>query len=628
MKTVMFRRLFALVLLASLESSVATTTATTTTLPPNDPSVVGQWSAVLPFPIVSVHAALLHTGDVVVWDDNGSTAYLWRPSTGAITQAFNSAQANIFCGGLTTLADGRLLTAGGGSEPGVANRDATAYDPVTQAWPALASMVKLRWYPTATTLADGRVLVSAGSDPNGGVATPEIYTPATNTWSLLSNAPLLQPFYPFMFQLPNGKVLYAGSIESHTGTDTYVLDTAAQTWTVVDAQGLAGGSAAMYRPGVVIKTGSAALHPPFITAVNTAFTIDMSQAVPGWRSTGSMAFGRAAHNLTLLPNGMVAVTGGITNTDSTTEGQAVLPAEIWNPSTGTWATMAAMQTTRGYHSTALLLPDGRVFVAGGGREPGLVDRLSAEIFSPPYLFKGPRPTIDSVSVGTAYGATLSVATPDAAAIASVALVRPGTVTHAFNENQRYVPLTFTQATGGLSVQLPANGNIAPPGYYMLFLVNSNGVPSLATWLQLGGTAAPPPPPLPLTLTVNGGSSATVASGQTYQLVATALESACHNLYLDGVFWGTAPGWTCSGSPLICTNNNPSRTTTVSRTHTVESKLSPSCVPSSVTVSVTVTAPPNPCVTDPFSFVVTWPTDPAVVKVTGTDSRGCQVVVTR
>jgi hypothetical protein len=622
MKTVMFRRLFALVLLASLESSVATTTIKA--LPSNDPSVVGQWSSVLPFPKVSVHAALLHTGDVVVWDDMGMPAYLWRPSTGTITQATNSASVNIFCGALVTLADGRLFTAGGGSDPSVALRDATAYTPATQAWPGLAQMFYKRWYPTATTLADGRVLVVAGSDPNGGIATPEIYTPSSNTWSLVSGAPLLQPFYPFMFQLSNGKVLYAGAIESHTVTDTYTLDIPTQSWTVVDSQIVAGGSAAMYRPGVVLKSGSAALHPPFGPAVNAAFTLDMNQSVPSWQPTSSMAFNRAYHNLTLLPDGTVAATGGLTDTDSTKEAQAVLPAEIWNPSTSTWSTMAAMQTPRGYHSTALLLPDGRIFIAGGGNSPGIVDKLNAEVFSPPYLFKGARPTISSVSGGSAYGGTLSVTTPDAASIASVALMRPGAVTHSFNENQRYVPLTFTQATGGLSVQLPANGNIAPPGYYMLFLVNSTGVPSLATWVQLAGTTPPPS----LTLTVNGGSSATVASGQTYQLVATSLKSACHNLYLDGVYWGTAPGWNCSGSPIICTNNNPSRTTTVSRTHTVESKDSPNCVPSSVTVSVTVTAPPNPCVTDPFSFVVTWPTDPAVVKVTGTDSRGCQVVVTR
>jgi hypothetical protein len=138
-----------------------------------------------------------------------------------------------------------------------------------------------------------------------------------------------------------------------------------------------------------------------------------------------------------------------------------------------------------YHSTALLLPDGCVLVAGGGRDFPEVDQLSAEIYSPPYLFKGPRPTIGSSPTSIQYATAFSVATPDGARIAAVSLVGLGAVTHAFNENQRFVPVTFQPSAGGLTIQAPATANLAPPGYYMLFIVDTNGVPSMAAMIRLG-----------------------------------------------------------------------------------------------------------------------------------------------
>jgi hypothetical protein len=162
----------------------------------------------------------------------------------------------------------------------------------------------------------------------------------------------------------------------------------------------------------------------------------------------------------------------------------IYAAEMWSPTSQAFTTMASMVTPRVYHSTGLLLPDGRVLVGGGGEYQGTSpDQLNAEIYSPPYLFKGARPTVTSYPTQLQYGSQFTVQTPDAASIASVALVRLGSVTHAFNENQRYVPLTFNQSVGSLSVQAPANGNIAPPGFYMLFLVNNNGVPSVGVFVQ-------------------------------------------------------------------------------------------------------------------------------------------------
>jgi hypothetical protein len=199
-----------------------------------------------------------------------------------------------------------------------------------------------------------------------------------------------------------------------------------------------------------------------------------------------MAFPRTYHVFTVLPDGNVLVTGGGRTTavvDSTT---AVYPAELWSPATQTWTTLASMNTYRQYHQTAILLPDARVLVTGSGRGLGRADptdRLSGEVFTPPYLFKGPRPTITSAPSQLSYAQNFTVQTPDAASIATVSLIRLGTMTHTFTMDQRYVPLTFTAGSGSLTVSAPANANLAPPGYYMLFLVNSSGVPSVAQILK-------------------------------------------------------------------------------------------------------------------------------------------------
>lgn len=479
-----------------------------------DPAVVGQWSAPIGLPIVAVSTALVHTGDVLMWDETGGgDTFLWRPSSGAFTRVPNA--ANQFCSGQVTLADGRVFLQGGGETPAVAIPSAASFIPATSSWTAAPPMAYDRWYPTGTTLSDGRVLVTSGTGRCFcQVSTPEIFDPLTNTWSRLPGADLVMPNYPFMFQLPDGRVLYAGSHAADT--DTRALDVAAQTWTMIDPVIVAGGSAAMYRPGLVIKSGkSTESHPPAESAVGLTYVIDMNKPQPSWRQVGSMAFPRAYHTLTILPDGTVAATGGLGTTDFIAESQAVLAAEIWNPADETWSTMAGMQTPRSYHSTGLLLPDGRVLVAGSGRAGTLTNRLNAEIFSPPYLFKGPRPTLTAVQGVVGYGGTVFVATPDVASIASVSLVRPGAVTHTFDQNQRFVPVPFTPATGGLTLQLPANANIAPPGYYMLFLVNSAGVPSVATFVRFPAASEAPPPPGSSEIIIDNATPGVQDGGRTF-----------------------------------------------------------------------------------------------------------------
>jgi hypothetical protein len=219
------------------------------------------------------------------------------------------------------------------------------------------------------------------------------------------------------------------------------------------------------------------------------------QPPPLWRPVASMAFPRTYHTLTLLPDGNVLVTGGGWTTGATDVSNAVLAAEMWSPTAETWTTLASMNAPRLYHSEALLLPDGRVLVCGGGRFDDVTlptDQFSAEFFSPPYLFRGSRPAITSAPSQLSYGAgqsfTVNFTVQSPAHIAQVSLIRFGGVTHDINMSQRFLPLSFADAgNGSLTITgvvspsgpIPFNANLAPPGYYMLFLVDSNGVPSLA-----------------------------------------------------------------------------------------------------------------------------------------------------
>jgi galactose oxidase-like protein len=239
------------------------------------------------------------------------------------------------------------------------------------------------------------------------------------------------------------------------------------------------GSAVMYEPGKILYVGGG--DPP----TNTAEIIDLNQPVPEWTLTGSMAQARRHLNATLLPTGEVLVTGGTSGATFNNPAGAVHAAELWNPATRTWTTLASNQVIRIYHATTLLLPDGRVLHTGSGDGANAANERNYELFSPPYLFKGARPTVTGATPATvAYGETVFVGTPNGASITKVTFLRFGSVTHAFDAGARLVPLNFSQVAGGLSVAIPASRTTAPPGPYMLFLVNGNGVPSEAQIMRL------------------------------------------------------------------------------------------------------------------------------------------------
>ena len=241
----------------------------------------------------------------------------------------------------------------------------------------------------------------------------------------------------------------------------------------------------MYLPGKIVKSGTATDSESTKSSAATAYVLDMTATAPAWRQIASMAFPRAYHVMTILPDGNVLVTGGGRTTGDYDIAHAVYAAELWSPTTETWTTLGSMNAPRLYHGTALLLADGRVLVSGAGRSPGpsSLDQENAEVFAPPYLFKGPRPTIGSAPAKLGYNQTFVVQSPDAGRIAKVALVGVGSMTHGLNMNQRYLPLNFTAGSGSLTVTAPANQNLAPPGYYLLFIVDTAGVPSVASFVQ-------------------------------------------------------------------------------------------------------------------------------------------------
>ena len=241
----------------------------------------------------------------------------------------------------------------------------------------------------------------------------------------------------------------------------------------------------MYLPGKILKTGTSTDSLSTKPSSANAYVIDMTASNPRWRQVQSMANPRAYHVETLLPDGSVLVTGGGRTTGDYDIPNAVYAAELWSPATETWTTLSSMQKPRLYHGSALLLPDGRVLVTGSGRSPGpdVRDQESLEIFAPPYLFKGSRPTITTAPSVLSYNQAFNVTTPDAANIASVALMAIGNMTHGINMSQRYLPLSFSTNGNSLTVGAPANANLAPPGIYMLFIVNTQGVPSMAFFVR-------------------------------------------------------------------------------------------------------------------------------------------------
>jgi galactose oxidase-like protein len=463
------------------ESAPVANQGTTCSLPPATPepqATAGEWTPPFSWPVVAVHLHLLPNGKVLSWGRIGA-ATLWDPASGDFAAVPSTTM--LFCSGHNFLPDGRLLVAGGHLDDQRGLPDANIFDPATATWTSVEPMHWGRWYPTSTTLPDGQVVTLAGKDQDGvDVETPEVWT--GSSWRSLTGAVRELPYYPRTFVAPNGLLFYAGELPQ----SAYLDVSGTGTWLSVATSEFGRrdyGTALMYRPGKVMIVGGS--DPPDGAPTNTAEVIDLNQSSPSWLYTDPMRHARRHLNATLLPDGTVLVTGGTSSAGFSDPAGSVHAAELWDPASGRWSLLASNSVDRVYHSTSMLLPDGRLLHTGSGDGPGIPRELNAELFSPPYLFRGPRPEIVGAPNVIGYGEEFLVATDNAPQVARVTLLRLSSVTHAFDESQRFLDLTFGKVAAGLRVVAPNSGALAPPGPYLLFILNGMGVPSVAKVVRVG-----------------------------------------------------------------------------------------------------------------------------------------------
>ena len=475
-------------------------------------AIGGRWDELPGLPEVTfMHAVLLpHSSRILFWGygQRSDQARLWDQATALYTQPANQpyaiandeniwsgAQAHLNDAAGTILVHGGYMT-GGGVSPDTERR-AFLFDPGTSTFSPATDLHVGRFYPTTLTLADGSAMTLFGQDNAHAGATAnslEIFTPGPpaghGTWSAAKTLPFNYFYYPWTFLLPLGDLFVAGPqkpARRFDRTATPIVDLPSRRYNQVYPQRGTNmdGTAVLlplrpplYRARVLIAGGSG--NPTWSAseagALATAEWIDLSAPSPTWEALPDMNVARDHLNSVLLPDGRVIVLGGW---ESPPGGG---PVEIFDPEDPTAGFLIgpSMKHPRGYHSAAILLPDGSVIMGGdpnGGSTPN-------ERYLPSYFFK-PRPAITTSPGAIGYGAAFQVSTPSPTAIEEVVLMRAGAVTHGFNHNQRYVGCRITGTAGGaVHAIAPTDGNVAPPGHYLLFLVDHDRVPSLGAWLRL------------------------------------------------------------------------------------------------------------------------------------------------
>lgn len=505
------------------------------------PAQVGMWEPVAhTFKFLPVHVALLPTGKVLAFGGSGNDerreghpypAEVWDPETGESRTIDQPLDGDLFCAGQCFLPDGRLLVAGGTYRydrryfglpvPFSGLEQAYTFDPWSEAWTRVPDMANGRWYPTLVSLEDGRILAMAGFTkrfPWAFRKDIELYA-RNGGWRRLRRAARWLPLYPRLHLVPGG-VFYSGSYNTHyvfpfklKGFPTALLDPDTYRWTTIGppnrSQREEGASILLpllppkYSARVLLVGGGT---PRGKLATAEAEIIELSQDRPRWRQVSSMAHARYYLYSVMLPDKRVLVIGGRsgetghhhpspseTPSSATTRNAvhhlvpqdrlAIHVAEAFNPDREEWSTLPPMTLDRLYHSNALLLPDGRVMVAGSNPDRR-VNELRIEIYRPAYLFARTRPTIEAAPRTVRRGEPFEIVTQQASELTDVALLRPSATTHGLDTDQRYVGLSF-RSTSSTTVEarLPPEPGIAPPGYYMLFVL-SEGVPSHGLFLSV------------------------------------------------------------------------------------------------------------------------------------------------
>jgi YVTN family beta-propeller protein len=453
-------------------------------------NALGAWSPVKPWPMIAIHAVLMPDGRVLSYGTQTNSIYdVWDSSAGLdaghLTLPNNTGQ-NLFCSSQLVLPGGGEVFIGGGGANDNPQNESSVFDYGNNTLTLYNNMNRPRWYATPTTLLNGETYIQGGI---GGTDHPEIRD-AGGAFRLLLGADTnsLVFRYPRNFVAPNGRVFGY----DQTGTMYYVDTSGSGALTnvgIFTGPRGSGSSAAMFRPGRVLQFGDTS---------NGALVIDITGSAPIVTATGSLSSQRGWVNATILADGKVLATGG-----SEVKNEMIgvnYSAEIWDPSTGLWTRGADEVQARLYHSTALLLPDASVLVAGGGN-PGPQFNDNAEIYYPPYLYDAggalaSRPTIGSAPTFIDIGETFVVDVAAAEIISRVVMIKTGSVSHSFNFEQRFIELAFEQDGDRLMVQAPTRATDAPPGYYLLFVINPAGTPSIARIARVGIAATPNPDVVP------------------------------------------------------------------------------------------------------------------------------------
>lgn len=465
-------------------------------VPVADRPILGDWGPVMSWPHIAVSAANLPDGRVLTWASNQRTSFpagpeftyaaTWDPETGEIVE-INNDNHDMFCAHLVMLGDGRVFINGGRNTV----RSTTTFDYQTNTWQRVDEMNDPRWYPTTLALPDGDAITFSGS---GGRNTVERWDESLGwqrlaiDWSSVADAAGFEShWWPYVFLAPDGNIFHAGPTDTMHWIDPD--GGGSMTSAGLSVPGTTypkHGAVAMYAPGKLMIAGGAADVNGGST--ETAYTVDMNSATPTIEVVNSMDNPRRFANGIMLPNGEMFVVGGNTSGIKFNDTGTVLTPEIWNPETGLWSPAADMSVPRNYHSVALLLADGRILSAGGGLCGCAADHQDAQIYSPPYLFSpdgslAVRPEITSGPESIGQGEVFSVSATSG--LQKFSMVRMVATTHGLTTDNRFIDLPFSEgASGSYSVTAFDNPNVMTPGFWMLFGLDANGVPSVAHTLQV------------------------------------------------------------------------------------------------------------------------------------------------
>lgn len=511
----------------------------------SDPAIYGQWEPIIDkykFNFLPVHMALLHTGKVLAFAGSGNDPkYLSSPHPAEIFEpgeidndngrvypiSNQGIEGDIFCCGHVFLPDGKILVSGGtskydGSSLGIplppfsGLKQTYLFDSVSLRWQRLADMKYARWYPTCIMIADGKVVTMAGLTdrfPWANLNKIEIFD--QDKWETLKSDHWL-PLYPRLHLLPTGEIFYAGSFNTHYTFPFNVrlfpsatLNLNTGKWTTIgnphNVRREEGTTVLLpmtpiddYAARVLLIAGGT---PRGNNAINEVEIIDFSKANPKYIEFAHLHHPRYYVYPVILPDRSIFVLGGKSGRkghlhEESDHGHhhgqgevphhpdAILEPELLDPDTNEWQRMADMKVDRLYHSNALLMPDGRVMTAGSNPQRTM-NELRIEIYRPPYLFKGQRPVIEKFPKQVQYGEALEIECSDAETIKEICLIRPTVTTHCVNTEQRYIGLEFSRSVPKtLRASIPSNRNLAPPGYYMLFIITEDRVPSIAQFVHL------------------------------------------------------------------------------------------------------------------------------------------------